>query len=78
MAKTTPKKVKTPGTDAWEGNRQRFYMLGSQFQAFAKACELRGKSVSEVLQAKAKAYIREHAPSLRKAGVEIPAEIFAK
>lgn len=72
------KKAKTSKTDAWEGNRQRFYMLGPQFAVFAKACELKGKSVSEVLQSKAKAYVREHAPVLHKAGVKIPEEIFSK
>ena len=70
------KKPKSPKTDAWESNRQKFYMLGPQFQAFAKVCEIKGKSASAVLARLARGFIRQNAPLLHKAGHSIPPEVF--
>ncbi len=59
-------------------HRRHIYMKQPIWDAMAALCEKRGEKVSSVLTKKAEAYIRLHAPLLRKHGIPIPEEVFAK
>lgn len=62
----------------YEEKRHRFYMEADEAQLFDKACELNGKSRSEVIVRQAKSYIRQNAVKLRRAGIKIPAELLSR
>lgn len=70
----------TPNTQGsrYEEKRHRFYMEADEVALFDKACELNGKSRSEVIARQARSYIRQNVNKLRAAKIKIPAELLAK
>ena len=57
-------------------NRKNIYIQDEVWIAFKAACDLTGKSMSEVITKFAKRYIAKHAPVLRKSRVQIPDSVF--
>lgn len=57
-------------------NVRQIYMKAPIQAALDALCELKGKSVSEMLTAKAVSEIRRNAPLMREHGIAIPAEVF--
>lgn len=71
---------KTPKTTRQRGSehKRRIYIKQPLWEALERICMERGESVSGALTNRAKAYIRQHAPLLRKHNFPVPEEAFQK
>lgn len=68
----------TKNTNTPKRNTRQIYMKADLQEALERLCETKGESVSERITKQAKSFLRQNAPLMRKHGISIPEEVFAK